>query len=69
MFAMEYKRIGLNILYHRRNKGWTQEMLAHKSGISRSRISDIERGKEAFKIDSLMLIAKALGIDYRMLFK
>lgn len=69
MFAMEYKRIGLNILYHRRNKGWTQEMLALKSGVSRSRISDIERGKEAFKIDSLMLIAKALGIDYRMLFK
>ena len=44
-------------------------MLALKSGVSRSRISDIERGKEAFKIDSLMLIAKALGIDYRMLFK
>lgn len=31
MFAMEYKRIGLNILYHRRSKGWTQEMLANKS--------------------------------------
>ena len=55
MFAMEYKRIGLNILYHRRSKGWTQEMLANKSGVSRSRISDIERGKEAFKIDSLMM--------------
>ena len=69
MFAMEYKRIGLNILYHRRNKGWTQEILAQKSGVSRSRISDIERGKEAFKIDSLMLIAEALDVDYRMLFK
>lgn len=69
MFAMEYKRIGLNILYHRRSKGWTQEMLANKSGVSGSRISDIERGKEAFKIDSLMMLAKALEIDYRELLK
>lgn len=69
MFSMEYKRIGLNILYYRRAKGWTQEMLARKSGVSRSRISDIERGKEAFKIDSLMMIAKALEVDYRELLK
>lgn len=49
MFAMEYKRIGLNILYHRRSKGWTQEMLANKSGVSRSRISDINVAKKLLK--------------------
>ena len=47
----------------------TQETLASLSGVSRSRISDIERGREVFKISSLMLIAEALQIDYRELLK
>ena len=58
MFQKEYQRIGLN-----------QETLANLSGVSRSRISDIERGCETFKLSSLMLIAKALEIDYRELLK
>lgn len=67
MFAEEYRKIGLNVLYHRRKKGLTQLQLAHKSGVSRSRISDIENGKELFRLESLLMIAKALEVDYREL--
>ena len=59
----ECRRIGLNIMFRRK------ETLASLSGVSRSRISDIERGREVFKISSLMLIAEALQIDYRELLK
>lgn len=69
MFNNEYKKIGLNILCARRLKGMSQEELALKSGISRSRISDLERGKDVCKLDTLMFIAKALDIDYRELLK
>lgn len=65
----ECRRIGLNILYRRKELQMTQEALAKLSSVSRSRISDIERGREVFKISSLMLIAEALDIDYRDLLK
>ena len=57
MFQDIYKRIGFNLLKERRLKGWTQEQLAEKSGVSRSRISKIEYGKENFYIESLFLLA------------
>ena len=69
MFCKEYKKIGLNVLFYRRARGWTQEKLSAQSGVSRSRISDIERGRKSFTLDSIMLIAKALEIDYRELLK
>ena len=69
MFQDIYKRIGFNLLKKRRLKGWTQEQLAEKSGVSRSRISKIEYGKENFYIESLFLLAQSLEIDFRELFK
>lgn len=69
MFSGEYKKIGLNIMFYRKKQGLTQEELSELSGVSRCRISDIERGKQSFKFDSLLLIAKALDIDYRLLLK
>ena len=64
----ECRRIGLNIMFRRKELQMTQETLASLSGVC-SRISDIERGREVFKISSLMLIAEALQIDYRELLK
>lgn len=69
MFQDIYKQIGFNILRQRRLKGWTQEKLAEKSGLSRSRISKMEHGKENFNIESLFLIAQSLEIDYIELLK
>ena len=53
-------------------RGYAQEIveeLAEKSGVSRSRISKIEHGKENFYIESLFLLAQSLEIDFRELFK
>lgn len=69
MFALEYKKIGIKILSNRRLKGWTQQQLSEKSGVSRARISDIECGKGPYNIESLFLICKALEIDMQILFK
>ena len=64
MFEDIYKRIGFNLLKQRRLKGWTQEQLSERSGVSRSRISKMENGKENFNIESLFLIAQSLEIDF-----
>lgn len=69
MFEDVYKRIGFNLLKQRRLKGWTQEQLAERSGVSRSRISKMENGKENFNIESLFLIAQSLEIDFIELLK
>ena len=67
MSQMEYKAIGLNILYQRRLKDLTQEQLALAAGMSRSRLSDIERGKCNFSLEAIMKIALVLGVDYHVL--
>ena len=69
MFEDIYKGIGFNLLKQRRLKGWTQEQLAERSGVSRSRISKMENGKENFNIESLFLIAQSLEIDFIELLK
>lgn len=69
MFEDIYKRIGFNLLKQRRLKGWTQEQLAERSGVSRSRISKMENGKENFNIESLFLTAQSLEIDFIELLK
>ena len=69
MFQDIYKRIGFNLLKQRRLKGWTQEQLSERSGVSRSRISKMENGKENFNIESLFLIAQSLEIDFIELLK
>ena len=69
MFEDIYKRIGFNLLKQRRLKGWTQEQLSERSGVSRSRISKMESGKENFNIESLFLIAQSLEIDFIELLK
>ena len=69
MFEDIYKRICFNLLKQRRLKGWTQEQLSERSGVSRSRISKMENGKENFNIESLFLIAQSLEIDFIELLK
>ena len=69
MFEDIDKRIGFNLLKQRRLKGWTQEQLSERSGVSRSRISKMENGKENFNIESLFLIAQSLEIDFIELLK
>ena len=63
MFLQFTKTIGLNIMYYRRTLSLTQSELAEKAKMSRSRVSDIECGKGPFNMESIFLLAQALGVD------
>jgi transcriptional regulator with XRE-family HTH domain len=55
--------LGRRIAELRRQKGFTQEALAEAMGVSRNHIADIELGARNTGVWSLLLIARALGLD------
>jgi len=61
------KTLGRRIAELRREKGLTQEALAEAMGVSRNHIADIELGARNTGIWSLLLIARALGLDAAVL--
>jgi transcriptional regulator with XRE-family HTH domain len=62
------KKIGRNIRAIRKSRGYTQEKLGEKSGISYKFIGEMERGEVNPSLNSIILIAKALGVNARELF-
>lgn len=62
-------KIGKNIKKHRRRCKLSQSSLAHKVGISRTAVSDIENGRYNPNSDNLYAIAKALGVSMEILFE
>lgn len=66
----KFVELGLNIAFYRKKKGYTQEELSEKIGISRSHLSAIEAPNiiKAFSIELLFDIAKVLEIEpYKLL--
>jgi transcriptional regulator with XRE-family HTH domain len=61
--------LGAAIRANRKNLDFSQEKLAEKAGLSTVFISRIERGVESPSVDSLVKIAKALGVSTRDLVK
>lgn len=57
-----------NIKYYRFMKGYSQEKLGEKSGLSTHYISDIEQGKYSPSIPTIESLAKALEIEPYLLF-
>lgn len=51
----------------RKEKGITQEVLAHKLGITKGMISQYETGKRTPKLDTIKKIAAALGCNVNSL--
>ena len=47
--------------------GLTQRALAARSGITQRRLSDIEAGKLNVTLDTVNVVARALGVDPREL--
>lgn len=69
-FVTIYKTIGENLRAQRKEKNLSQQQLADLAGkIDRSKISDIENGKEDFLFSTLLKICAALDIDIEQLFK
>ena len=67
MSAEQKASIGEIISEHRNEMKLTQLQLAEKSGLSRSYIGDIEAGRYAPSVRSLVSIASVLSIDLNFL--
>lgn len=63
---MDYKDLGFRIRQQRVEKDWTQEQLAAAIGMSTSFVGHIERGTRKASLETLVLLANALGasLDY-----
>ncbi|MBR0467106.1 MAG: helix-turn-helix transcriptional regulator [Clostridia bacterium] len=60
--GIDYVLIGNRIKEIRADKGWTQAVLAEKSGVEPSNISHIERAATKLSLPTLVSIANALGV-------
>jgi transcriptional regulator with XRE-family HTH domain len=56
-------RIGLNVQEARRDKGLSQEELAHRAEVHQTYLSGVERGRRNPSVIVLDRIAAALGLD------
>ena len=55
-------RFGANVRGARLEREWTQERLAHESGLAVVQISRIERGKREVRLTTLLRLLKALEV-------
>ena len=62
-------RFGSAVKDQRKNLGLSQEELAHRSGLHRTYVTDIERGTRNVSIDSVTKLAKALEVPLADLFE
>lgn len=61
---MDIRRlVGLNVQRLRQEKGWSQEELAFQSGLHRTYVSGLERGKRNPTVVVLYRIARSLGVS------
>jgi len=60
--------IGERVKWLRKQRGLTQAELAQFSGLSRTGLGDIERGKRVPKYDTLLKLSRGLGISVALLF-
>lgn len=63
-----FKLIGSNVRAYRKKVGLTQQELADKFSGDRSKISDIENGKENFMFSTLLDIADGLNVEVKKFF-
>jgi transcriptional regulator with XRE-family HTH domain len=64
-----HRRVGINLQRLRRDKGLSQEELAHRSRIHQTYLSGVETGKRNPSIGVLGRIVRALGVDIEELFR
>jgi transcriptional regulator with XRE-family HTH domain len=54
------RRFGENVRAARKARGWTQEDLAHESGLATVQVSRIERGVREIRLTTLLRLIAAL---------
>ena len=63
MKELDYARIGTRIRQVRKAKGWSQDLLAKKCGISMSFLGHIERGTRIMSMDTFVALCNELEIS------
>lgn len=53
---------GQRIAMLRKDKGWTQEQLALRSGMARSYLGGVERGQRNIALENIVKLARTLEI-------
>lgn len=61
------KALGMRLRALRKERGFSQEKLGEKSGLSGKFIGEVERFEKSISIDSLWRVAKALDVPLREL--
>jgi transcriptional regulator with XRE-family HTH domain len=59
------EQIGAKIRALRVGKGWSQDVFAERCGLHRAHMGEIERGESNVTIQTLKIIADALGVRIR----
>lgn len=65
----DFVRIGLNILYYRKQQGITQQKLAEMTAYSKNHIQKIETANTSPSLEALFDIASALQVPIERLFE
>lgn len=63
MQEVDYAKMGTRIRQVRKAKGWSQETLAKKCGISMNFLGNIERGTRKMSIDTFVSLCRELQVD------
>ena len=63
MRQLDYTGMGVRIRQVRKAKGWSQDALAKKCGISMSFLGHIERGTRIMSLETFVSICEALDAD------
>jgi len=60
---LDYGKLGMRIRQVRKAKGWSQNRMAEKCGISMSFLGHIERGSRIMSLETFVSICQALDVD------
>lgn len=63
------KKLGQRVRQIREKRGWSQEELAHRSGLARSFTGAIERGEKDIRISTLLKLARTFEISLQQLIR
>jgi transcriptional regulator with XRE-family HTH domain len=56
------KQLGATVRALRLKRGWSQDVFADKTGLHRAHVGEIERGESNVTIQTLKIVADALGV-------
>ncbi|MCK9260861.1 MAG: helix-turn-helix domain-containing protein [Azoarcus sp.] len=59
----DLQKLGRRLAEIRKARGWSQEKLALESGLARSYLGGVERGKRNIAVLNILKLARTLGCD------